>query len=51
MSFPARRALRQAHCTLGPVHGKRGRGAKVLEQYRRVGKLLPAGTAVGVKLD
>lgn len=46
----ARRALRRAGCALGPVHGERGRGAKVVKQYRRVGKALAAGTEVGVKL-
>lgn len=46
----ARRALARAECTLGPVHGERGRGAKVVKQYRRYGATLPAGTEVGVKL-
>lgn len=44
------RELRSAHCNLGPVHGQRRRGAKVVKQYRRAGKTLPAGTEVGVKL-
>lgn len=46
----ARRALRLAHCRLGPVHGERRRGAKVARQYRPAGKALPAGTEVGVRL-
>jgi hypothetical protein len=46
----ARRALRRASCALGPVHGERSRGAKVVKQYRPVGKALAAGTEVGVKL-
>jgi hypothetical protein len=46
----ARKKLRLAHCRLGPVHGERRRGAKVVRQYRRYGAVLPAGTEVGVKL-
>ncbi len=46
----ARRALRRAHCELGPVRGNSHRGAKVVKQYRQAGKPLPAGTEVGVKL-
>jgi len=46
----ARRALRRAGCALGPVRGERSRGAEVVKQYRPVGKILPAGTAVGLKL-
>jgi hypothetical protein len=46
----ARRVLRHSGCTLGPIHGERGHGAKVVKQYRPTGKTLPAGTAVGVKL-
>jgi hypothetical protein len=46
----ARRELRSAHCNLGPVHGQRLRGARVVKQYRRYGAVLPAGTEVGVKL-
>jgi hypothetical protein len=46
----ARRALEHADCRLGPVHGKHRRGAKVVRQYRRYGAVLPAGTAVGVRL-
>jgi hypothetical protein len=45
-----RRQLRRAHCKPGPVRGQRARGAKVVRQYRPVGKTLPAGTEVGVKL-
>jgi hypothetical protein len=45
-----RKKLRRAHCRPGPVHGERGRGAKVVKQYRPAGKTLPAGTEVGVKL-
>jgi hypothetical protein len=45
-----RKKLRRANCHLGPVHGERSRGAKVVRQYRRTGKTLPAGTEVGVKL-
>lgn len=43
----AKRALRRAGCALGPV---RSYGAKVVKQYRPTGKVLPAGTEVGVKL-
>jgi hypothetical protein len=46
----ARRALLQAGCRLGPIRGRRGRGARVIKQYRPAYKTLPAGTAVGVKL-
>jgi hypothetical protein len=46
----SRKALRRAHCALGPVRGERSRGAKVVRQYRPAGKTLPAGTPVGVKL-
>lgn len=46
----SRRQLKAGHCALGPVHGERSRGAKVTRQYRPPGKVLPAGTAVGVKL-
>jgi hypothetical protein len=46
----ARRALRRSGCSLGPVHGERSRGARIVKQYRPAGKMLPAGTAVGVKL-
>lgn len=45
-----RRQLRLADCALGPVHGRRVHGAKVLRQYRPAGKSLPAGTRVGIKL-
>jgi len=46
----ARRVLRGSNCELGPVRGERFKGAKVTKQFRRPGKALPAGTAVGVKL-
>lgn len=46
----SRRLLRKSHCKLGPVHGERGKGAKVAKQYRKPGRSLPAGTEVGVKL-
>jgi hypothetical protein len=46
----ARRVLAGADCSLGPVRGKRSRGARVTKQYRRSGSALPAGTGVGVKL-
>lgn len=42
--------LRSSSCTLGPVRGERGKGAKVVKQYRKPGISLPAETAVGVKL-
>jgi hypothetical protein len=46
----ARRQLRKARCKLGPVRGERARGAKVVRQYRKAGKSLPAGAEVGVKV-
>lgn len=46
----ARRKLRKAHCTLGPVRGERARGAKVVKQYRKPGRTLRPGSPVGVKL-
>jgi hypothetical protein len=46
----ARRALQDADCRLGPVHGERRRGARVVKQYRLYGAVLPVGTKVGVKL-
>jgi hypothetical protein len=46
----ARHALRRAGCGLGPVRGQRRPGARIVKQYRSVGKTLPAGTEVGVKL-
>lgn len=46
----ARRALIAAGCQLGPVHGHRHRGARIVKQYRPAYKTLPAGTEVGVKL-
>jgi hypothetical protein len=46
----ARRQLRRSHCTLGAVWGERSRGARVVKQFRKPGRELPAGTEVGVKL-
>jgi hypothetical protein len=46
----ARRALLAAGCQLGPVRGRRHPGAKVVKQYRRAYKVLPAETEVGVRL-
>ena len=46
----ARRQLRRSHCNLGEVRGERSRGARVVKQYRRLGRSLPAGTEVDVKL-
>jgi hypothetical protein len=46
----ARQVLRRAGCSLGPIRGERSRGARIVRQYRPVGRNLPAGTAVGVKL-
>lgn len=50
-TLPAgRRKLKRAHCKLGPVHGRRSKVARVVKQFRKPGKSLPEGTAVGVKL-
>lgn len=46
----ARRHLRRSHCKLGVVRGERTRGARVVKQFRRPGRELPAGTEVGIKL-
>ncbi|HKO37451.1 MAG TPA: PASTA domain-containing protein [Solirubrobacterales bacterium] len=46
----SRKLLRRSNCGLGPVRGQRSKAAKVVKQYRRPGKSLPAGTEVGVKL-
>jgi hypothetical protein len=46
----ARRALLHAGCALGPIRGRRHSGARIVKQYRPAYKVLPAGTAVGVKL-
>jgi hypothetical protein len=46
----ARRALLLADCQLGPVRGHRRPGARIVKQYHPAYKVLPAGTAVGVKL-
>jgi hypothetical protein len=47
----SRRQLRKANCKLGDVRGEKARGAKVKRQFRRPGKVLPAGTEVSVKLS
>jgi hypothetical protein len=46
----ARRALLAGGCELGPIRGRRHPGARIVKQYRPAYKVLPAGTAVGVKL-
>jgi hypothetical protein len=46
----SRKMLNRSDCALGPIRGERGRGARVVRQYRSAGKSLPAGTEVGVKL-
>jgi hypothetical protein len=46
----ARKALLLRGCTLGPVRGPRRLGARIVKQYRPAFTVLPAGTAVGVKL-
>jgi hypothetical protein len=46
----ARKLLAKARCKLGPIRGERGKGAKVVKQFRRPGKSLPLGAEVGVKL-
>lgn len=46
----ARRALLLAGCQLGPIRGRRHRGARIVKQYRPADKTLPAGTEVGVRL-
>ncbi len=46
----ARKKLRKANCTLGAVRGERGKGARVVKQYRKPGRTLPSESAVGVKL-
>lgn len=46
----ARRQLRRSHCKLGEVRGERSRGSRVVKQFRKPGKSLPAGAEVGVKL-
>jgi hypothetical protein len=45
----SRRILHRAHCRLGRVRGERRREVRVVAQYRLVGKVLPAWTAVDVK--
>ena len=44
------RRLRRANCALGEVRGKRSKGARVVRQFRKPGRLLPVGTAVDVKV-
>jgi hypothetical protein len=46
----ARRQLRRSHCGIGEVRGDHRRSARVVKQFRKPGKSLPAGTEVGVKL-
>jgi hypothetical protein len=46
----SRRILHRADCKLGQVHGERSRGARVETQYRLTGKVLPAWTAVDVRI-
>jgi hypothetical protein len=45
----SRKSLHRAHCKLGRVRGERRREARVDEQYRQVGNVLPAWTAVDVR--
>jgi hypothetical protein len=45
----SRKILHRAHCTLGRVRGERRREVRIVEQYRQVGKVLPAWTAVDVR--
>lgn len=45
-----RHQLRRAHCGIGEIRGDRRHGARVVKQFRKPGKSLPAGTEVGVKL-
>lgn len=44
------RQLRRSNCGLGEVRGERMRGARVVRQFRKVGRSLPVGTQIGVKL-
>lgn len=46
-----REKLRKAGCKLGKVNGSRGRGAEVVSQTPRPGKLVPLGSPVNVRLD
>lgn len=46
----ARHALLHAGCELGPIRGKHRPGARIVKQYRPAYEIVPAGTAVGVKL-
>jgi hypothetical protein len=45
-----RKALKTAGCKLGQVRGERSKTAKVAKQSPKPGKVLEAGTEVGVKL-
>lgn len=45
----SRKILHRAHCKLGKVRGERRREARVVEQFRQVGRVLPVWTAVDVK--
>ena len=44
------RQLRRSNCGIGAVRGERVRGARVIKQFRKAGRSLPAGARVGVKL-
>jgi hypothetical protein len=45
-----KRALHQAGCKLGLVHGDRHPGARIVKQYRPAYTVRPAGSTVGVRL-
>jgi len=45
-----RLALRKAGCKLGKVSGPRSKGARVVRQSAKPGKVLPRGAAVNVRL-
>ncbi len=45
----SRAILHRAHCKLGRVRGERRREVRVVDQFRQVGRVLPAWTAVDVK--
>lgn len=46
----ARERLAKRGCTLGAVRGKRGKGTRVVKQFRAPGTVLKAGARVAVKL-
>lgn len=46
----SRNALAKRGCTLGAVRGKRGKGTRVVKQFRAPGTVLEAGARVAVKL-